>query len=433
MPEAAMDSSARDPPPKCHPGTRARILAFLETLVDNPSRRWDMIWLRGPAGTGKSAVAQTFAELCAAKHRLGAAFFFSRPNKRDRPEKVIPTLAFQLAFHCPSYNLIITRVLAADPHLLEKAIHVQFKQLIVEPFSQLGTQNHEIVRQPFLVVLDGLDECEGEKAQRDLIKMINGLVTIKRGFPIFWLICSRPEPHLLHTFLRLPECGREELALDKECRDDVEKFLCDGFEALKADYPDTIPSGWPPEDQVAVVLRFCSPLFAVASIAYNYISDPVYANPVQRFNHLVTFLERSQGVVGPNPFTSLDMLYMRILSEIPENIVPITRRILSYLVFKPRFHWHVFSCQIICNLLRLDQSTLYNALRRLHSVLYIPTPEDAMERQISFCHASFADFLRDPNRSGKFVIDEGKALVDIAKNLLFWHDLDARLFHAADG
>ncbi|KXN91407.1 hypothetical protein AN958_00669 [Leucoagaricus sp. SymC.cos] len=325
MPEAAIDSSARDPPPKCHPGTRARILTTLETLIDNPNRQCGMVWLCGPAGTGKSAVAQTFAERCAGRNRLGAAFFFSRPNKRDRPEKVISTLAFQLAFHCSAYKSIIIRVLADDPHLLKKAMHVQFKQLILEPFSQLQAEGNESTRQPFLVLLDGMDECDGERAQRDLVKMIYDLVAFKRAFPIFWLICSRPEPHLTHTFLRLPDCRREELALDNECRDDVEKFLRHGFEALKVDYPDIIPPAWPNEEQVNVVLHFCSALFAAASVALNYISDHIYANPVERLTALVSFLECSQGIVGPaHPLISLDMLYTRILSEVPESIFPTT-------------------------------------------------------------------------------------------------------------
>ncbi|KXN91411.1 hypothetical protein AN958_00673 [Leucoagaricus sp. SymC.cos] len=413
MPEAAMDSSARDPPPRCHPGTRVHIVSKLERLRDNPNRQWDMIWLHGPAGTGKSAVAQTFAELCAERNQLGAAFFFSRPNKRDRPEKVIPTLAFQLAFHCSAFKSIVTRVLANDPHLLKKAIHVQFRQLIVQPFSQLQDQHHESVRRPFLVILDGMDECDGEKAQRDFIKLIGDLVTVKRGFPILWLICSRPEPCLVHTFLRLPHCQREELVLDEHSRDDVEKFLRDRFQVLRDEYLDLMPTIWPDEEQLDIVLRFCSSLFAAASVVLGYVSDPASANPIARLNGLISFLQRREGMVGPShPLISLDMLYTRVLSEIPEDLFPTTQRILSYLIYTALPIYRVDSCQ---------------------TSLSIPAPEHAIDKKITFHHASFADFLRDSDRSGKFFIDEGKAYVDMAKTLLFWHDLDAGLFHATDG
>ncbi|KAJ3565188.1 hypothetical protein NP233_g7800 [Leucocoprinus birnbaumii] len=93
-PDASMDSGARFPPPMCHPGTRTRILETLEEWMGCPTRSHRMLWLRGPAGVGKSAIAQTFAERCAERDRLGATFFFSRPNSRDRLETVIPSLAY---------------------------------------------------------------------------------------------------------------------------------------------------------------------------------------------------------------------------------------------------------------------------------------------------------------------------------------------------
>ena len=37
-----------------------------------------MFWLSGMAGTGKSMIARTIAQLFAAQHQLGASFFFKR-------------------------------------------------------------------------------------------------------------------------------------------------------------------------------------------------------------------------------------------------------------------------------------------------------------------------------------------------------------------
>jgi len=41
--------------------------------------------------------------------------------------------------------------------------------------------------------LNGLDECKGEDAQRNIIEMISKVVQLKRDFPLVWLICSQPE------------------------------------------------------------------------------------------------------------------------------------------------------------------------------------------------------------------------------------------------
>ncbi|KAJ7248345.1 hypothetical protein C8J57DRAFT_1028852, partial [Mycena rebaudengoi] len=47
-------------------------------------------------------------------------------------------------------------------------------------------------------------------------------------------------------------------------------------------------------------------------------------------------------------------------------------------------------------------------LRGLHSVLYIPEPEDDndYDERISVHHASFRDFLKDQSRSGEFYVDD---------------------------
>lgn len=83
-----------------------------------------MLWLYGPAGTEKSTIAQTFAEACFDLGYLGAVFFFSPPNGRDKPETVIRSLSYQLCPHCPAYKPVIADVLANDPQLLNKALYI---------------------------------------------------------------------------------------------------------------------------------------------------------------------------------------------------------------------------------------------------------------------------------------------------------------------
>jgi hypothetical protein len=91
------------------------------------------------------------------------------------------------------------------------------------------------------------------------------------------------------------------------------------------------------------------------------------------------------------------------------------------------------SAQALCNFLRLDQYTFYNASRGLHSVMAIPEPEEAAESHLQFYHASFQDFLLDSNRSGKFAICEREALVNTLRLLIYWCDIDAAHFHTNDG
>ncbi|KAF9450239.1 hypothetical protein P691DRAFT_726348, partial [Macrolepiota fuliginosa MF-IS2] len=99
---AKFDSSDRDPPPRCHPGTRTTISNKIYDWLGSPRPEKKLLWLRGLAGVGKSAIIQTVAEKLADQGRLGASLFFSRTNGRRDPRQVFPTLAYQFAVQDPS-------------------------------------------------------------------------------------------------------------------------------------------------------------------------------------------------------------------------------------------------------------------------------------------------------------------------------------------
>lgn len=120
--------------------------------------------------------SQTIAEEFKTTGRLGAAFFFYRPNKRDDPGTVIPTLTYQLAIRHHEYKRIVTERLVDDPTILEKYHRTQFKELIIDPFHVIVTQHASTVPEPLLIILDRLDECDDEGAQCELTELISGHV-----------------------------------------------------------------------------------------------------------------------------------------------------------------------------------------------------------------------------------------------------------------
>ena len=61
---------------RCDPGTRLEVIAQIEQWLDGSDKRAAICWLSGPAGYGKSAVAQTIAERYAKEDRLLGCFFF---------------------------------------------------------------------------------------------------------------------------------------------------------------------------------------------------------------------------------------------------------------------------------------------------------------------------------------------------------------------
>src|SRR6266568_8002150 len=80
-PSAFHNSDNRADPPKCHPNTR---VAVIDKITDWATGTMDtdtfILWLYGPAGAGKTAIARKVAELFAEHALLLASFLFFRSD-----------------------------------------------------------------------------------------------------------------------------------------------------------------------------------------------------------------------------------------------------------------------------------------------------------------------------------------------------------------
>ncbi|EEC00077.1 hypothetical protein MPER_00059, partial [Moniliophthora perniciosa FA553] len=122
-------------------------------------------WLYGPAGAGKSAIAQTIAEAGQQEGYLVSSFFFSRgdPN-RNTAKYLFLSIAYGLAKSIPELQEPIAWAIKKNPALLRQvSLDEQFQKLVVEPCNMLVQLRH---RHPWLIVIDGLDECYGSKEQQ---------------------------------------------------------------------------------------------------------------------------------------------------------------------------------------------------------------------------------------------------------------------------
>lgn len=399
-PDAEFDSMARHPAPKCHPGTRRHQRAQIEAWLLNQERDQNILWLHGCAGVGKTAIAQTIAEKCVEIDRLGATFFFSRPKHRDDPARVIPTLASQLAARNPDYKQIIAKQLENNPGVLHKTPRIQFNVLMVEPFTILRDR----IQQPLLVILDGLDECAGEAAQKEFIELIIGFDNVAAPGTLLWMVCSRPEAHLKRAFSRKDiKCWKEEISPDGiEAMEDVTLFLRDGFQDIREQFPECIPESsdepWPSQQQLDRIVRASAGLFVFAFTALKFVGDPDHANPQSQLHLLLVFIDKFPVTGEINPLEALDSFYAQILSEIPSTILPTTLLLLGVArrILPP------WTFDATAKFLGLDQGTCYSALRKLHSVLKIPQPDRVKEEGIGFYHVSFEDYLEDRSRSRAF-------------------------------
>lgn len=339
--------------------------------------------------------------------------FFSRPNDRDDPDKVMPTLAYQLVINVPGYRSYIVEQINADPLIFNKNIREQFQKFIVEPLAIKKIHNAGQVRS---MMLDGLDECRGEDAQCTIIQLISDFVLQHPSVPLVWIISSRPEDRLKQQFARsniAPSHWQLHVPIDdEEGKADVQFFLRSSFKEIREQYPDATSCDWPSEEDISLIIKAASGLFIFASTVIRFVADPGISDPVSQLEIILSIISSTTTPLEENPFATLDALYARIVSNIHPSTVPTVHRLLAHLLLRgdtlnianPRVN-HSYSLLVVSNILELKRNVVYSALRRLHSVLHIPPQSLAHEQHIRFLHASFSDYLKDKRRSGGFAID----------------------------
>lgn len=178
--DAIHNSRERFPPPKCHPETRqiilAHIIAWIEERAYRSSGNKHILWLYGPASARKSAIAQTIAEICSERTlKFAVSFFFARgKDYRGTVDYFISTIAYQMTTSIPEMRDDIGKVVARNPEILRLSLEVQIQRLIVEPFQSFTskTRPHTLPQLQYLVIIDGLDECDGDKNQELIISHI---------------------------------------------------------------------------------------------------------------------------------------------------------------------------------------------------------------------------------------------------------------------
>ena len=89
-----------------------------------------VLWMYGPAGVAKSAIAQFIAEICEAL--LAASFFFSQTAAGHNDSlRLVTTIAWQLIQAIPEICDTIFSSLERDPIILSRTPATQMKSLIV--------------------------------------------------------------------------------------------------------------------------------------------------------------------------------------------------------------------------------------------------------------------------------------------------------------
>ncbi|KAJ7734290.1 hypothetical protein B0H16DRAFT_1327644 [Mycena metata] len=405
--DAFHDSGERYPQPQCHLDTRTSLLKDLlkwahGSVSDHSTllERQPILWLYGPAGSGKSAVAQSLCQTLAEEGRLGGSFFFKRghPSRGDA-KKLFPTIAYQLAVLLPELKQHISHTIENDPAIVDRSLSTQLHELILNPCRKSRLAH------PVPIVIDGLDECDGEHVQQAILRAIGNALS-QENLPILFLLASRPEAHIGETLAESCLAENHRALNIRQSFEDVRKYLEAEFDRIHREHQTmtAVPLPWPEAEIVQRITQDSSDYFIYAATIIKFIDDKRF-HPSDRLD-VILGVGHSISEPALNP---LDQLYLQILSGVPEDFHP---RLLQILML-------VRECTMplrdICGLLQLQVRQLHLILRGLHSVLDVPGDD---WHNVSAHHASFWDFLNDPARSGPFHIGNAQCRKNLAFQLL---------------
>ncbi|KAJ7616415.1 hypothetical protein FB45DRAFT_228939 [Roridomyces roridus] len=392
--EAMYNSAESFPQPRCHPETRIELLDDLSCRLNDPGVR--VLWLYGPAGAGKSAIMQTLCQRLEKSEQLGGSYFFKRDHiTRGHGRALFATLAYQLAIFDPTFKAAISKTVERNPSLVSTSIPSQLQQLIVQPCLTVPDDA------PRILLIDGLDECEGIAVQQEILRSIHDIFCAD-ALPLKILIASRPEPDIREMFDTWSFPGLYAVNVEQSLTD-VEIYLRREFTRIHWEHRTTmsnVAAPWPSQDILGTLARKSSGYFVYAATVIKFVDDKQF-RPTEQLDIILDPSSDS----GDSPYSNLDTLYIQILRQVPTRLRPRLLAILSVVIAG----WE-FSPRDIEQSLGLKDGDVLLTLRKLHSLLSISGDLEPLKTR----HASFGDFLLTNSRSSEFHITEQHRL-DLAR------------------
>jgi len=377
----------------------------------------DVMWLTGAAGAGKSAIAQTFIELCLARNLVTASFFFEKSDGgSNQATALIATLVYQIYNAVPPVQEQILSTIEEDPLIFTRTLEHQFDQLVAKPlFDICSSANLWPLGNYGVILIDGLDECLDTEFRA---QVLNTIVTSARhfGLPIRILITSRPE-HDINIVFNSWTKAIHRLYLDATYKpdEDIRIFIKDSFEHIRTTHPmkRLIPDPWPSHEAVESIVQKSSGQFIYAATVVLYVQSIRH-----RPHHRMEVIMNLRPAQGDFPFAQLDELYRMILSAAAD------RERMLYALSIYSFYVVDDPYLDVAKFMLLEEGELdilFCDLGSLVSVETITISTTGMEiKTLRILHASLHDFLLDPLRSKLYFLDINDYRAEHISNILHY-------------
>ncbi|KAL4976093.1 hypothetical protein BDW66DRAFT_151436 [Aspergillus desertorum] len=384
---------------ECLLGTRTEQLSDIEKWAISPHGKC-IFWLNGMAGTGKSTISRTVARRLKEKGLLRASFFFKKGEKdRGSAKSLFPTLIEQLMITIPDLIPIVRNTLDRDPNISEKMLKEQFESLIYLPLLEISQRSTAIM----VVVNDALDECDREDDVRLILRLLPQ-VQKSKSIRLRFLLTSRPELPITLELNSITD-DHQELILheisEPVIEHDIALYLETKFSQLKRER--SLPSDWPGEERIKVLVDRTVPLFIAAVTVCRFVSDMNW-DPQRRLQAIIadksTYVSKMESTYLP----ILKQLFVGQDNRETQELVQEFKKIVGAIIILAT----PLSANTLSRLLNREPDDIKYRLAQLHSVLNIP---DSLDAPVRLLHLSFRDFLlgnqtKEIEESKRFWVDE---------------------------
>ena len=256
----------------CAPGTRKDLLADIEKwLSPQPSNAELIFWVTGIPGSGKSTLSATIVENLRKNHTpVSAQYFISRniPETMD-PNKIIPTIARQLAISSPIAARVLKKALE-DGYPATRA--EQVTSLLLDPIRELSKSRDMVV-----ILIDALDELND--AADSAMEILSRIAPIDSACDlpnnIKFIITSRPEHWTSISGFNDALFKHHSLAT-KSSVTEVNNFVVARMSEITPDGSEW--HGWPNDDQLQMLFDKANGLFHYAATALRWIKEQIRKN-----------------------------------------------------------------------------------------------------------------------------------------------------------
>jgi hypothetical protein len=296
-----------------------------------------ILWLTGPAGTGKTAIAGSVADTCDEQGLLAGSFFFASftgSEKRRSKRYLVATLAYHLVMQLGNDHPLRQAILAAverDPAIFRRRLKDQIRVILVKPFQDTRTR-FDTSALPNVFIIDGLDEVEAANSrqagkdphearlenERDQEEILSALLYAANdsNFPFRIIITSRPEPIIRGFFSADAVDLTREIFLDEKYNPDADigLFLNSKFAEVRRRY--RLPLSWPLAEDIQRIVITASGQFVYAATIIRFLQNTKHPRGPQGL--LQTVLDWEAKDAASSALAPLDALYTRILLSSPD-------------------------------------------------------------------------------------------------------------------